>query len=231
MPRVLPITILALGAFVAFKAYMQATDRDILKDAFNESSERVDLDSAQNLQAIEPAAGGEEHEEESAESEPTEKEGTESTLPSYVSKERPEENIPELTESGIELLQQMSARRIELEEWKKDLDLRASLVEASSRKLDDKIAQLEKLKNNTQALLDEYKVQDDKQIQSMVKIYENMKPKEAAKVFDQLEMPILLEIVGQMNERRVSPILAKMNSVRAKEMTEKILENRDLTKM
>ena len=229
MPRVLPITITFLLAFVAFKAYVKATDTDIVNDGFQENSERVELDSVLDLQAIEPAAGAAEDEAEVTEE--GDAKTAEPELPQYVSKERPVENIPELTKSGVQLLQQMSARRLELEEWKHDLDLRGSLIEASSRKLDDKIIQLEKLKAATQMLLDEYKVEDDKQIQSMVKIYENMKPKDAAKVFDQLEMPILLEIVAQMNERRVSPILAKMNAARAKEMTEKILENRDLAKM
>lgn len=232
MFRVLPITILFLAAFVAFKTYTKAVETDIVKDGFAEDSERVELETAESLQAIEPASGDVAETEEPAEGEEVaEAEEADSDLPSYVSRDRPEENIPELTESGVKLLKQMSARRVELEEWKQDLDMRASLIEASSRKLDDKIAQLEKLKTATQTLLDEFKIEDDKQIQSMVKIYENMKPKEAAKVFNQLELPILLEIVQQMNERRVSPILAKMNAARAKEVTEQILENRDLAGM
>ncbi len=232
MPRILPITILFLAAFVAFKAYSNK-DTDLLQDSFGgANSERVELDSALNLQAIEPAAGEEAAEEEVAAEEDEPKEGEAAVeLPEYVSKERPEESIPELTKSGIGLLKQMAERRKELEEWKADLDLRASLIEASSRKLDDKIGQLETLKANTEKLLAEYKVEDNAKIKSMVKIYENMKPKEAAKVFDQLDMPVLLEIVEQMNERRVSPILAKMNAARARDLTEKLVSNRDLAKM
>jgi len=58
-----------------------------------------------------------------------------------------------------------------------------------------------------------------------------MKPKDAATVFDQLDMLILLEIVEQMNERRLSAILAKMDSTKAKDLAQKIIENRDLAKM
>lgn len=256
MFRVLPITILFLFAFVAFKAYTKASDSDLIKDAFSGNPEQVQLESADALQAIEPAAGEVEKEEaasteekpaeetEEAKAESELKEG-EKPMPDYISTERPAENgvnyycespvkcqlLLERLPANEKLLLQMSKRRLELEEWKKDLDLRASLMEATSRKLDDKIEQLEELKKTTQALLDEYKVEDDKQIASMVKIYENMKPKEAAQVFDQLQMPILIEIVEKMSERRVSPILAKMNAKRAKELTEKIIENRGLAQM
>ena len=221
MIRILPTTILFMLAFVGFIGFKSYSD-----SAQDKETDKIVSQLNQDLSQLEPASGGEkpaaEKKEEGAKAE---------ELPSYVKKERPAEDIPALTASGKELLQQMSARRTELDQWKKDLDLRASLIEASSKKLDDKIAKLEELKTVTQNLLDEYKGEDSKKIKGMVKVYENMKPKEAAKVFDQLEMPILLELVGQMNERRISPILAKMNAAKAKELTEKILENRDIAKM
>ena len=46
-----------------------------------------------------------------------------------------------------------------------------------------------------------------------------MKPKAAAAIFDELELPILLEVIDQMSERRVAPILADMNPIKAKEVT------------
>jgi flagellar motility protein MotE (MotC chaperone) len=242
-----------LAAFVAFKAYTKASENNILHDGFPKNSEQVNVESVDALQAIEPAAGEAEtklpeEEAPAVEEKPAAEEqgdAKEKPLPDYISTERPEETgigyycetpnkcklMVDKLPANERLLLQMSKRRVELEDWKKDLDMRASLIEASSRKLDNKIAQLEELKKSTQALLDEYKGEDDKQIQSMVKIYENMKPKEAAQVFNQLQMPILLEIVQKMNERRVSPILAKMDSKRAKELTEKIIENRGLAKM
>ena len=177
-------------------------------------------------EAAASGAKGDEKPKEEAAKEPGEKD-----LPAYVKKERPAENIPTMTKSGKELLEQMAARRTELDEWKKDLDLRASLIEASSHTLDDKITKLEKLQVVTQKLLDSYKVEDNKKIKSMVKVYENMKPKDAATVFNQLDMPILLEIVEQMNERRLSAILAKMDSAKAKDLTETIIKNRELAKM
>jgi flagellar motility protein MotE (MotC chaperone) len=50
-------------------------------------------------------------------------------------------------------------------------------------------------------------------------MYENMKAKEAAKVFDRLELRILVEVVNMMNPRRMSDILALMSTEAAERLT------------
>jgi flagellar motility protein MotE (MotC chaperone) len=60
----------------------------------------------------------------------------------------------------------------------------------------------------------------------LVKIYENMKPSDAATIFNQLQMPILLSVIGSMSERKVAPVLASMDPKRAKEVTEELAELR-----
>jgi len=70
-----------------------------------------------------------------------------------------------------------------------------------------------------QDLLKQRSAAEETQLQSLVKIYENMKPKAAAGVFEELDMDILLEVVSRMKERKVAPILALMTPTRAKELT------------
>ena len=60
------------------------------------------------------------------------------------------------------------------------------------------------------------------------KIYENMKPKEAAKIFEQLDMPILLDVVERMKEQKVSPILAEMEPSKAKTVTTEMAQQRQM---
>lgn len=50
-------------------------------------------------------------------------------------------------------------------------------------------------------------------------MYENMKPKDAARIFDTLDMDILLSVVEQMRGRKMSPILAAMNPEVAQRLT------------
>ena len=43
-------------------------------------------------------------------------------------------------------------------------------------------------------------------------MYENMKPRDAAKIFDRLEMSVLLEVASQIKPRTMSEIMAQMSA-------------------
>jgi flagellar motility protein MotE (MotC chaperone) len=68
-------------------------------------------------------------------------------------------------------------------------------------------------------------------MRSLVKIYENMKPKDAAKIFEQLDMGIMLEVVERMKEQKVAPILAEMNPVKARELTSELAQRRQMPQL
>ncbi len=50
-------------------------------------------------------------------------------------------------------------------------------------------------------------------------MYENMKAKDAAKIFDRLDIKVLLEVATQINPRRMSDILAQMSPEAAERLT------------
>ena len=50
-------------------------------------------------------------------------------------------------------------------------------------------------------------------------MYEGMKPKDAAKVFDRLEMSVLFEIASQIAPRKMSDILGLMQPEAAERLT------------
>jgi flagellar motility protein MotE (MotC chaperone) len=50
-------------------------------------------------------------------------------------------------------------------------------------------------------------------------MYENMKAKDAAKIFDRLDMRVLVEVATQLNPRRMSDILAQMTPDAAERLT------------
>ena len=61
-----------------------------------------------------------------------------------------------------------------------------------------------------------------------MKIYEAMKPKEAARIVEKLDMPVLLDVVERMKERKASAVLAKMDPAKAKSVTLELAQRRDL---
>ncbi|OUS15865.1 hypothetical protein A9Q97_02690 [Rhodospirillales bacterium 47_12_T64] len=133
-----------------------------------------------------------------------------------------------MTDEEVELLQSLSARREQLEAREREFEQREVLLLAAERRIDEKISELGKLQNTIEGLIVQHDEQSDKQMISLVKIYESMKPKDAARIFEELDMIVLLDVVQRMKERKTAPILASMNPKRAKEITLELAQRRDL---
>jgi flagellar motility protein MotE (MotC chaperone) len=53
----------------------------------------------------------------------------------------------------------------------------------------------------------------------LVKTYESMKPREAAVIFNEMEMPVLLAVMDRMKDTKVAAILGVMQPDRARMVT------------
>ena len=135
-----------------------------------------------------------------------------------------------LTQSEIDLLQQLAARRDALDKREKELDSRVGMLAAAEARIDNKVLELKKLQTTIEGLIRKHTDQEDVKLRSMVKIYENMKPKDAAQIFDSLELEVLLMVAERMSERKLAPVMALMNPDRAREMTIELTRQRQLPK-
>ncbi len=135
-----------------------------------------------------------------------------------------------LTQSEIDLLQKLAQRRVEIDKRAKELDTRSALLAAAEKRVDGKISELKALQVTIEGLLKTYDKQQSSKLMSLVKIYETMKPKDAARIFEKLDMGTLLPVVERMKDRSLAPIMAKMNPQRAREVTVKLNQLRKLPK-
>lgn len=133
-----------------------------------------------------------------------------------------------LTQAEIDLLQRLADRRKLLEIREKEMDMRGGLLLAAEERIDRKIAELKNYQSTIEKLIKTYDDQQVAKIQSLVKIYENMKPKDAARIFEELDMDTLLLVSERMKERKLAPIMAKMNPARATEITVELSRLRNL---
>ena len=117
------------------------------------------------------------------------------------------------------LLQRLGERRTELDKREADLALRESLVAAAEKKLDERTKQLEDLQAQVAALVDQKQAAEEASFKAIVSMYENMKPKDAAKIFDTLDLDVLLKVARAMNPRKMSPVLALMSPEPAQALT------------
>lgn len=143
-----------------------------------------------------------------------------------IQKERGLPDIPMLsfTPADIEVLQNLSKRRKDLDARDKALQQREALLLAAEKQLDQKLQELTKIRGELKALLDQQSEQQKQRMSKLVKIYEGMKPKEAARIFDAMDMDVLLAVISQMSDRKTAPIMAAMDGDRAREITRKLME-------
>lgn len=136
-----------------------------------------------------------------------------------------------LTTAEIELLQHLSIRREEIDKREKEIDIRDGLMQAAESRIDKKVIELQNLQVTIDGLIQKFDEQQDAKLLSLVKIYENMKPKDAANIFEDLEMQTLLEVAERMKERKLAPVMAKMDPKKAREMTVELRQLRKLPKI
>jgi flagellar motility protein MotE (MotC chaperone) len=132
-----------------------------------------------------------------------------------------------MTPSEVELLQQLAERRAELDRRAAELSQREVLLQAAEKRIDEKIQRLASLEKDIGGIVDKQDQEEDARIKSLVKIYETMKPQDAARIFEQLDMGVLLSVVEHMKERIAAPILAAMDPAKARSVTLALAERRD----
>jgi flagellar motility protein MotE (MotC chaperone) len=117
------------------------------------------------------------------------------------------------------ILQRLGDRRAELDKREADLNMREAIVEAGEKKLDDKTKALQDLQAQVNALVDQKQAAEDAGFKAVVSMYETMKPKDAAAIFDTLDVNVLLKIARAMNPRKMAPVLAAMSTTPAEILT------------
>lgn len=127
-----------------------------------------------------------------------------------------------------DVFKDITRRRNEMETRERQLQTREALLEAAERELDIKYQELTQLREQIEDLLGQQEQEEDKRIRSLVKVYENMKAADAARIFNTLDLDVLIAVVSDMSERKLSPILANMNPERARTVTIMLAEQRQL---
>jgi flagellar motility protein MotE (MotC chaperone) len=134
------------------------------------------------------------------------------------------QNAPEPTVSDGEraVLLDLRQRRQELDGRETALAARESTLAAAELRLNARVTELETLQHQLESLEQARQQRDDVSWQGLVKTYESMKPRDAATIFNDLEMPVLLGVVDRMKDRTAAPILAAMLPDKARELTIKL---------
>jgi flagellar motility protein MotE (MotC chaperone) len=117
------------------------------------------------------------------------------------------------------ILERLQERRNEIDARNKDIEMRESLLKAAEKRLEGRIGELKDIESRLTTTAQQREEQEAVRFKNVVTMYENMKAKEAAKIFDRLDLKILVEVATQINPRRMSDIMAQMSPDAAERLT------------
>jgi flagellar motility protein MotE (MotC chaperone) len=126
------------------------------------------------------------------------------------------------------ILERLLERRQELDAKAREIELRETLLKAAEKNLESKLAAAKALDSRASG-----QRKDDAEaarFKSLITMYETMKPKEAAKIFDRLDIKVLVDVAGQINPRRMSEIMAQMTPEVAERLTVEFASRSDTDK-
>ena len=145
-------------------------------------------------------------------------------------KPSPAEPPPDVV--GVEerqLLQELRERRRGLDSKQQGLTEREDILKSAEQRLVARGAELAALQSKLEQLEKGRAGRDDANWASLVKVYEAMKPRDAASIFNDMDAPILLELFDRMKETKASAILAAMQPDRARLATTQLAAKRSKT--
>lgn len=117
------------------------------------------------------------------------------------------------------ILERLQDRRQELDTRSRELEMRESLIKAAEKRLEAKVDELKDVESRVNTAMGNRDQADAQRFKSIVSMYENMKAKDAARIFERLDLKILVEVATQINPRKMSEILAQMTSEAAERLT------------
>ena len=136
----------------------------------------------------------------------------------------------EYSDVQMDLFKDLAQRRKDLDAREREMLVREALLKAAQQEMEQKFKELTSLRAEIEELLVEQSEEEKQRIASLVKIYEGMKAKDAARIFNTLDLDVLLQVVTQMSERKSAPIIAAMNVDRARTVTIMLAERKQLPK-
>ena len=103
---------------------------------------------------------------------------------------------------------------------------RLERLAAAEEKLSVWVEELRVLQRRLELLGTALQQRDEVSWQGLVLLYETMKPRDAATIFNDLQMPVLLQVLDRMTDSRAAQILSAMNPDKAHNATSELAKLR-----
>jgi flagellar motility protein MotE (MotC chaperone) len=161
----------------------------------------------------EPAAAGETHHEETTSTTPTQQ----CAAPSLA-------DMAGLSQAEVQVLQALSTRRAELDARGEAMGTQDGLMLAAEQRLSERLAELRALETHVNDLLGQLDEAQEQRLASLVDVYQRMRAKDAATVFDGLENDVLVQVASRMRQANLAEVMGRMDPNRARALTQMLAD-------
>ena len=124
-----------------------------------------------------------------------------------------------VSQAEMDVLTSLAGRRGALDDRQRELDLKANVIAAAEKRVDEKITQLKALQAQIEALMGQREQRETQQIDGLVRVYAAMKPRDAARIFASLDDDVRINVAGRMKPDTMAGILAALPAEVAQKLT------------
>jgi flagellar motility protein MotE (MotC chaperone) len=226
--RVIPVVLVAIFGLMVLKIAGLVIDGGYVFDYNPQSTgsswmqENFKYPGVKKAAAVDPETTGSTHgapkdekKEEKAEAKP----GEPPPKPDGVVVFPSEQQAQPVSPSERAILERLQARRQELEARAREIEIRESLLKAAEKRIETRVEEAKASEARISAASGAKAEEDAARFKGIITMYESMKPKDAAKVFDRLEMSVLYDIASKIAPRKMSDILGLMQPEAAERLT------------
>jgi flagellar motility protein MotE (MotC chaperone) len=119
--------------------------------------------------------------------------------------------------SEAAIRERLEQRRQSLDHRNEDIALREEMIRQAEERLEERLNRLREAEDGGRSA--EADARREQEMANLVAMYQAMRPKEAARIFDRLDLDILVPVVLEMNPRTMAEIMAAMSAESAERLT------------
>ena len=137
---------------------------------------------------------------------------------------KPQAKVPDVkswSNEELSFFANLNNRKTQLDQREQELKKLEEELQKKQVELDKKISELEKMRANIAEVLKEKVTEDQKRLDKLVQVYQNMKPVNAAAILATVDESLAIEILGKMKKREAAAILNFVEPKKARRLSER----------
>jgi flagellar motility protein MotE (MotC chaperone) len=95
---------------------------------------------------------------------------------------------------------------------------------AAEQRLNERLTELRQLESTVSTLLGQLDEAQEQRLAALVDVYQRMRAKDAARVFDGLEDDVLVQVAGRMRQASLAEVMGRMDADRARRLTQMLAD-------